>query len=102
MGPRQRAVLDTVVELVHDVAAHSHVNLMTVENISIVFAPNLMWCTDPDQVRFRTCGVVIIAQASRGSTIVTHSQGSAAAALASIKQQVRFFTSLYGHLKSGT
>jgi hypothetical protein len=101
MGPRQRAVLDTVVQLVHDVAAHSHVNLMTVENISIVFAPNLMWCTDPDQVRFHTCGVAIIAQTSR---VIhrTHSQGSAAAALASIKQQVRFFTSLYGHLKGGT
>uniref|UniRef100_A0A7E4V4V0 Rho GTPase-activating protein 68F n=1 Tax=Panagrellus redivivus TaxID=6233 RepID=A0A7E4V4V0_PANRE len=39
-------LLKTIIQFLTEVAAHSHVNLMTPDNLGVVFGPNLTWPTD--------------------------------------------------------
>lgn len=44
--PENRLLLKTVCQFLTEVAAHSKVNQMTANNLSVVFGPNLTWPTD--------------------------------------------------------
>lgn len=46
LKPANFLLLKTIVQFLTEVAAHSHKNLMTPDNLSIVFGPNLTWPTD--------------------------------------------------------
>jgi hypothetical protein len=46
LKPANFLLLKTVIQFLTEVAAHSHKNLMTPENLGVVFGPNLTWPTD--------------------------------------------------------